>query len=66
MLLSFSLHQMMVSPLSELNSVRRAWTVQVYVSRVWQHRGTSDDDPVRHLGIVLQDTQVRVRMHSFS
>ena len=51
---------MVISPLSELNPGSRNWTVQVYVSRLWLHRGASDDGPIKHIGIVFQDKEVVV------
>uniref|UniRef100_A0ACD5ZAD9 Uncharacterized protein n=1 Tax=Avena sativa TaxID=4498 RepID=A0ACD5ZAD9_AVESA len=48
---------MAVNQLSELHPNRRDWTVHVYVSRLWQHRGATDDGPIRHTDIVFQDSQ---------
>jgi len=48
---------MPVNELSELVQGNREWTVHVYVSRLWQHRGAIDDGPIKHTDIVFQDAQ---------
>uniref|UniRef100_A0ACD5ZBE1 Uncharacterized protein n=1 Tax=Avena sativa TaxID=4498 RepID=A0ACD5ZBE1_AVESA len=50
-------HVMPISPLSELNPTSRDWTVHVYVSRLWQHRGGVDDGPIKHTDMVFLDAQ---------
>uniref|UniRef100_A0ACD5XFH6 Uncharacterized protein n=1 Tax=Avena sativa TaxID=4498 RepID=A0ACD5XFH6_AVESA len=49
--------EMPISPLSDLNLASRDWTVHVYVSRLWQHRGATDDGPIKHTDIVFLDAQ---------
>jgi hypothetical protein len=50
--------QMPINPLSELIIGNLDWTVHVYVSRLWQHRGGTDVGPIKHTDIVFQDTEV--------
>jgi len=49
--------EMPISPLSDLNPFSRDWTVHVYVSRLWQHRGATDDGPIKHTDMVFLDAQ---------
>ena len=49
---------MPISKLSDLVEGHQDFTVHVYVSRLWQHRGASDDGPIKHTDIVFQDVEV--------
>lgn len=49
---------MPISKLPDLVEGHQDFTVHVYVSRLWQHRGASDDGPIKHTDIVFQDVEV--------
>src|SRR4051794_6824270 len=49
---------MSISGLSDLGPGNRYFIVHVYVSRLWQHRGASDDGPIKHTDIVFHDKEV--------
>lgn len=49
---------MPISKLTDLVEGHQDFTVHVYVSRLWQHRGASDDGPIKHTDIVFQDVEV--------
>lgn len=47
-------------PLRTLNTRFRNGTVLVRASRVWKYRGGTDDGEIRHVDIVLIDSEVRL------
>lgn len=56
-LLTLANRQMAFNALSELhpgNSLRR---VRVYVSRLWHHRGGTDNGPIKHMDLIILDSQ---------
>ena len=50
--------QMSISTLAEVNRTSKYWTVCAYVSRLWHHRGGTDNGPIKHTDMVLIDIQV--------
>ncbi|KAM0844699.1 hypothetical protein ACQ4PT_056882 [Festuca glaucescens] len=48
---------MAINLLTELVKGNRDWTIHVFVSRLWLHRGATDDGPVKHMDAVFQDTE---------
>ncbi|KAM0852916.1 hypothetical protein ACQ4PT_051439 [Festuca glaucescens] len=49
--------EMAINLLTELVKGNRGWTIHVFVSRLWLHRGATDDGPVKHMDAVFQDTE---------
>lgn len=55
--MSLPIQEMPISPLSDLNPGSRDWSIHAYISRLWHHRGGTDDGPIKHTDLVLQDKQ---------
>ena len=50
--------QMAATSLSEIHNNSKHWTVAVYVSRLWHHRGGTDNGPIKHTDLVVLDSEV--------
>jgi hypothetical protein len=63
--LYFPSAQMPINQLSELTQGHQEWTIYVYVSRLWQQRGGTDEGPIKHTDtvFVFQDTKILTEAH---
>ena len=49
-----------ITPLSELHPVNTLYNVHVRVSRTWEYRGKSENNPLIHFDMVVIDQMVSV------
>jgi replication factor A1 len=50
--------QMNITPIAELRPGRYDYMICVRISRIWEFRGTNEDDNIKHLDLVLLDQKV--------
>ena len=50
---------MAIDLLSDIRPGLYHWTICVRISRVWEFRGRSDDEEVKHLDLVIIDQKVK-------
>lgn len=49
-----------ITPLSQVRPGVYHYIICVRISRVWEFHGKNDDDPIKHLDLVIIDQQVYV------
>ncbi|XP_039820588.1 uncharacterized protein LOC120682675 isoform X3 [Panicum virgatum] len=47
--------QAKITPISEIRATKDAITIHVRISRIWEHRGNSEQNAIKHLDMVLID-----------